>query len=258
MSDLTDERILLKLRCLNCNVDIDSDKPLERCSVCEGLYVRVVNDPLIGTTIGGKYRVTALIGVGGMGKVYNAVHEHLNTEVALKMLPDTGMTVDRLKRFQQEAMLASSIVHPGIVRIQDFGVNPSPYLVMEKVSGETLSTTLERTRGLDSRLAMQIGISICDAMDAAHKAGLLHRDLKPSNVMFDASSGLVKIIDFGLAKAFLDDVKLTKTGETVGSPPYMSPEQCRGETLDVRSDIYSFGCMLYEILAGARHFSPKI
>ncbi|MBY0549205.1 MAG: protein kinase [Candidatus Obscuribacterales bacterium] len=257
MSEMVDRTALVKLRCLNCNVDIDVEKTVERCSVCEGLYVRVAGDPLIGTIIGGKYRVTALIGVGGMGKVYNAVHEHLHTEVALKMLPDTGMDIDRLRRFQHEAKLASSIVHGGIVRIQDFGVDPSPFIVMEKVSGETLSIALERTRGLESGRAIQIGISICDAMDAAHKAGLLHRDLKPSNVMIDASSGLVKIIDFGLAKAFLDDVKLTRTGETVGSPPYMSPEQCRGEILDVRSDIYSFGCMLYEILTGRPPFQGE-
>lgn len=254
MSDLQKTTVALKRRCLRCNVEVDSETPIGKCAVCDDLYVPVTVDPVVGTVIGGKYRVIELIAAGGMGKVYNAVHEHLNTEVALKMLLDTGMTIDRLKRFQHEAKLASSIVHPNIVRIQDFGVDPAPFLVMEKVAGEPLSSAVERTRGLEPDLALRIGIAICDAMDAAHRAGLLHRDLKPGNVMIDLSSGAVKLIDFGLAKAFVDDVKLTRTGETVGSPPYMSPEQCRGDVLDARSDIYSFGCMMYEILTGQPPF----
>jgi serine/threonine protein kinase len=256
-SETTEGLVLRKHRCLKCSVEFDSGNESDSCPGCHVPCVLVTQDPLLGQTIGGKYHVTHLLAAGGMGRVYNAFHEHLKTDVAIKVLPGTGMSVDRLKRFQHEAQLASSIVHPGIVRILDFGVDPVTFLVMEKASGRTLREEIRETGGIDSARAIQIGIGVCDAMQAAHIAGLLHRDLKPSNVMVEPLTGAVKIIDFGLAKAFLDDVKLTKTGETVGSPPYMSPEQCRGEPLDVRSDIYSFGCMMYEVLTGRPPFESE-
>lgn len=256
----TNSTTTIKLCCIECGAEFHCDSSRKKCSSCDAKSIaqpRIVQDPLVGQLIGGKYLVGNLIAAGGMGRVYSATHEELNTEVAIKFLPDTEMNVDRLKRFQHEARLASSINHPGVVRILDFGVDSSPYIVMEKVLGESLSDLIEKGNGIEASRAIKICIGIAQAMSEAHNAGLLHRDLKPSNVMIVGSSDTVKIIDFGLAKAFLDDVKLTKTGETIGSPPYMSPEQCRGDVLDVRSDIYSFGCMMYELLTGRPPFRSE-
>lgn len=258
MTEPLDALALLKLTCTECGAEFRSDMSKEICLSCEmSEPVSIIPDALVGKVIGGKYRINSLIAAGGMGKVYSAHHEQLNAEVAIKFLPDTEMNIDRLKRFQHEARVASSVNHPGVVRILDFGVDSSPYIVMEKVVGESLSDEIARNRGIEIARALKIGINICDAMSAAHNAGLLHRDLKPSNIMICSQSDAVKIIDFGLAKAFLDDVKLTRTGETVGSPPYMSPEQCRGAVLDVRSDIYSFGCMMYEMITGRPPFQSE-
>lgn len=258
MADLTGTIEYIKQKCLNCNAEIDYEKSRKHCPNCNAAeLLSIASDPLIGTTIAGKYIIKELIGSGGMARVYSAQHEHLGIEVAIKVLAETGMSVDRLQRFQQEAKQASSINHPNMVRILDFGIIPSPFIVMERAIGCTLADLIKESKGLDSNTAIKIGTKICDAMYAAHQAGLLHRDLKPSNIMVDRDSDTVKIIDFGLVKAFIDDVKLTKTGETVGSPPYMSPEQCRGEPLDAQADIYSFGCSLYEMLTGILPFDGE-
>lgn len=242
-----------KVTCIQCLQELEPGAELSAlCASC----LEQAKDPLVGNVFGGKYRVLCAIGSGAMGQVYAAYHEQLKVEVALKVLPDTGMTAQRLQRFQHEAKLMSAVVHSNVVRVLDFGVDPVPYIVMEKIHGVSLDTLITK-EPLPPARVIEISQGICDAMSVAHAEGLLHRDLKPSNVMIDSQNGTVKVIDFGLAKAFLDDVKLTRTGETVGSPPYMSPEQCCGEGLDMRTDVYSLGCLMYEALTGVRPFEAE-
>ena len=244
--------------CLRCKRKFDPSENSSRCPDCNDLLLTVRIDPLLGTILDGKYRIDHLLAAGGMGNIYKAVHEHLQTVVALKILPEVGGTTkDRVERFQQEATLASTLAHPNIGRIYNYGIAPRPYIVMEYIAGETLAALIRREGMIPPERALPIAIQIADAMAQAHSAGLVHRDLKPSNIMIEEPSGAAKIIDFGLVKEFLNDVKLTKTGETVGSPPYMSPEQCKGGVLDARSDIYSFGCLLYEALTGVSPFAAE-
>jgi eukaryotic-like serine/threonine-protein kinase len=199
------------------------------------------------------------IGCGGMGVVYKARHTVLNKWFAIKMLPFEHLDRVGVRRFQQEARAASSLQHENVVVVHDCGVTASgrPYMVMEYAPGETLSELLRRKGHLSVVEAVPIFVEICAGVQHAHANGILHRDLKPSNiVLVDTGTALkVKILDFGIAKILDDEVRLekglTQTGEVFGSPPYMSPEQALGRTSDRRTDIYSLGCLMYEVLTGA-------
>jgi serine/threonine protein kinase len=222
-----------------------------------------------GTRLG-PYLVQALLGSGGMGEVYRARDTRLDRTVAIKVLP-IALSADsaRRQRFEREARAISALQHPNICTLYDIGQQDSTeYLVMEFLEGETLAARL-RKGSLPFELVLRYAIEITDALDAAHRRGIVHRDLKPANIFLTAH-GESKILDFGLAK--LEDTQtdsdkatltaastevLTTPGTAMGTIAYMSPEQARAEELDHRTDIFSFGAVLYEMATGKMAFSGK-
>jgi serine/threonine-protein kinase len=213
--------------------------------------------PLAPATLGqvGPYRVLEVLGHGGLGVVYRAVHEVLERPVAVKLLHAPAHDSSSTARFLREARAASRAKHPGIVDIIDFGRNADgrPYLVMELVEADTLEDRLAGG-GLPLGDAVAIAHSIASALAAAHEAGVVHRDLKPSNIFVDDDLS-AKLTDFGAAKMVgVTLPSLTQEGTTIGTPHYMSPEQARGLAVDRRSDLYALGCLLYEMIVGARPY----
>jgi serine/threonine-protein kinase len=219
---------------------------------------------LPGTTIS-HYRIEEKIGAGGMGEVYRAHDPRLGRDVAIKILPEAfAADADRLRRFEQEARAAAALNHPNIVAIYDVGTraNATPYVVSELLEGETLRGCLQRGP-LSVRKAMEVGAQIAQGLAAAHDKGIIHRDLKPENLWL-TEDGHAKILDFGLAKLMPEEqlraematATVTETTSTkiMGTLGYMSPEQVRGQTLDQRTDIFSLGAVLYEMLSGRRAF----
>jgi serine/threonine protein kinase len=214
----------------------------------------------VGSTVGGRFEILSFIGKGGMATVYKARDLQSDKLVAVKLLSlDRVPDPQSIARFQQEVRAASLLDHPCLARVYESGVAESgqPYLVMDLIEGTTLASKIEKEAQLSLDETLKIFILVCDGLAYAHAHNILHRDLKPSNIMLttsgDGSIG-VKILDFGLAKfqQSSDDQShhITRTGELVGSPLYMSPEQARGIDLDQRSDLYSLGCALYESLTG--------
>ena len=225
------------------------------------LNQNIANDPLVGQVIGGHYEVLECIGKGGMSVVYKTRHQLINQLRAVKiLLPHRDAASDFLLRFQLEATAASRLDNPHIVRIHDFVSPPdtAPYLVMDYAEGIALGDEIDRLGHIPVPRALFIFRQLLEAIGHTHKRGVIHRDLKPDNILLieDEVEGpdFVKLIDFGIAKLTAADKLqpqgLTPTGEVFGSPQYMSPEQCAGLTMDVRSEIYSLGCMLYEMLSG--------
>ncbi|MGD9682877.1 MAG: serine/threonine protein kinase [Candidatus Obscuribacterales bacterium] len=211
-------------------------------------------------TLPENFELVRVIGRGGMGTVLQVKERVTGEHLALKLLhaADDPMAV---KRFEQEAASASVLDHPNLVAVKDYGMldEGSPYLTMEYTEGETLSEIIERQVFLDEKEAMEIFIQIGNAMAHAHSRGVIHRDLKPGNIIVEQSGGypIVKIVDFGIARQVDGSTlsTITRTGEVFGSPEYMSPEQCRGDLLDQRTDIYSLGCVMYECLTGRSAFA---
>ncbi|HEY9786188.1 MAG TPA: serine/threonine-protein kinase [Candidatus Obscuribacterales bacterium] len=213
-----------------------------------------------GKLIEQKYLLGELCGRGGMSVVYSAKHILIGKTVAVKFLHQHLLASQTaLMRFQQEAKAASCLNHRNCIRLYDFGIHDGnqPFIVMEYVTGESLSQMLEREGKLKVERAIEVFKQIAEGLDEAHRQGVIHRDLKPSNIILkrsDDGSDVVTIVDFGIAKILVgdaeDQVKLTQTGEVFGSPLYMSPEQCQGQHLDPRTDIYSFGVLMYESLTG--------
>jgi predicted Ser/Thr protein kinase len=212
----------------------------------------------------GPYEIVAPIGAGGMGEVYRAKDPRLGREVAIKVLPASlSQDADRLKRFEQEARAAGVLNHPNITAVYDLGTHDgAPYIVTELLEGETLRSRLS-TGALSVRKATDYAIQIVKGLAAAHEKGIVHRDLKPEN-LFITNDGRVKILDFGLAKlksekdgeqqTDLRTISGTEPGVVLGTMGYMSPEQVRGKPADRRSDLFSFGTILYEMLSGQRAF----
>jgi serine/threonine protein kinase len=218
----------------------------------------VANDPLLGVTVADRYNISSVIGIGGWSVVYRAHDNALNRPIAMKAL-HTHLCVDqtKLQRFQREAESASKLNHPNIATIYDCGDLSAgrPYISMELIEGMSLTEIIHKKGHLTPDECITLFSQLCDGMEAIHKLGLIHRDLKPSNVKV-SPSGTAKILDFGLAKWILQDQDaLTRSDESLGTPTYMSPEQCLSEALDARSDIYSLGCMMYEALTGTRPFT---
>jgi eukaryotic-like serine/threonine-protein kinase len=213
----------------------------------------------------GRYEIRSKLGAGGMGEVYRARDTELGRDVAVKVLP-TSFSADsnRLQRFQQEACAASALNHPNILSIYDVGKHDgSPYVVSELLEGETLRKRIGGT-ALGQRRAIDYALQIANGLAAAHEKGIIHRDLKPDNI-FVTNDGRVKILDFGLAKLTQLDGDQAQTdiptrrvdtdpGVVMGTVGYMSPEQLKGRAVDQRSDIFSFGAILYEMLSGRRAF----
>ena len=211
----------------------------------------------------GHYRVLEKIGSGGMGEVFRARDERLGRDVALKLIrPASNNNPDHLRRFEQEARAAAALNHPNILAIYDVGFEGTvPYIVSELLAGKNLRQRLEEGR-LSVREAADYALQVAQGLTAAHERLIVHRDLKPEN-LFLTTDGRVKILDFGVAKLQTpaeDDrsiesmTTVTKHGAMVGTVAYMSPEQLRGKSVDHRSDIFSFGAILYEMLSGARAF----
>jgi Tol biopolymer transport system component len=213
------------------------------------------------------YEIVAPLGAGGMGEVYRARDTRLNREVAVKVLPaDFAQDADRLHRFEQEARATSALNHPNILTVHDFGLHAgAPFLVMELLEGEELRAQLEQG-AITARKAIDYAQQIAAGLSAAHEKGIVHRDLKPEN-LFVTQDGRIKILDFGLAKLKPQKISggvdseaptmkpLTNPGVVMGTVGYMSPEQVRGAEVDYRSDIFSFGMILYEMLSGKRAFN---
>jgi eukaryotic-like serine/threonine-protein kinase len=205
-------------------------------------------------TLAGRYELLSVLGRGGMGVVYRARDRMLDRIVAVKLLPAALAEVDTLaERFEREARAAARLNHPNIVAVFDTGIDRGArYIVMECVPGKSLAERLLDDGRLDAPEAIEIAAQVASALAAAHAAGITHRDIKPGNVMVQPE-GAVKVLDFGIARASTD-VALTSTTTLLGSAPYMAPEVALGRSADARSDIYSLGCVLYEMLAGRPPF----
>lgn len=216
-----------------------------------------------GSQIDGRYELVERLGTGGFGTVFKARHLQLDRPVAVKVLhPRLIEDPEAVKRFQQEAQAVSLLDHPHIIRVFSFGLAEGlPYMATELLSGTNLFDFTHNNILLQPVTAIPIFLQICQALRHAHERGIIHRDLKPSNVMLIEQEGdkeFAKVLDFGFAKispdAGINMQNLTQTGTVVGDPLYMSPEQCRAQPLDARSDIYSMGCLMYEALSGAPPF----
>ena len=210
----------------------------------------------------GHYRIVSPLGAGGMGEVYLATDTRLSRNVAIKVLPATAADEEAQLRMVREARLIATIDHPNVCTIYEIGEEAErPYIVMQYIDGETLGDRMRRGR-LSLAETIEIARQITSALSEAHKRGIVHRDIKPGNIMISAS-GVVKVLDFGLAKSFLrapDDateIVISRANVVAGTTPYMSPEQLLGEPLDGRSDIFSLGIMLYEIATGRRPFDRR-
>ena len=208
--------------------------------------------------LGGRYEVGGLLGRGGMAEVFHGVDVRLGRDVAVKVLrPDLARDPAFQARFRREAQAAASLNAPSIVSVYDTGQDAAgvPYIVMEHVDGRTLREVLQEEGRLLPTRALEVAADICSALDAAHAAGIVHRDIKPANVML-TRTGQVKVMDFGIARAAADaSSAMTQTAAIVGTAAYLSPEQARGEHVDGRSDLYSTGCLLYELITGAPPFT---
>ena len=204
----------------------------------------------------GNYRVLRLLGRGGMALVFHAEDVALRRAVALKVMrPDLDQDQEGWERFLREARLMASIKHEHLVTVFQVGQEGRlPYLAMELLQGESLHERLERSEKIRISDVLRIGGEIASGLAVIHRHGLIHRDVKPANIWLESPAGRVKILDFGLARVVADDARLTQSGMIVGTPSFMSPEQARGETLDVRSDLFSLGCILYELCSGIRPF----
>lgn len=207
-----------------------------------------------------QYQLISRLSVGGMGAIYKARHRKTNAILAIKVLhPHIAQKQNSKQRFEIEAKAASALKHPNIIVVHDYGLTQGevPYMVMELVEGHTLKDEIARLKSLPPSRFFKIFIQVCEALEHAHKRGVIHRDVKPSNILLmdtDTNKDIVKVVDFGIAKVITENdhetQELTQTGDIIGSPLYMSPEQCVGDALDSRTDIYSLGCVMYEALVG--------
>jgi CheY-like chemotaxis protein len=212
---------------------------------------------LTGTSLPSRYEFLEVIGEGAVGVVYKARHPHLNKLAAIKMLHYYGLKDDVFARFEQEARLVSSLKHPGIATVHDFGITERkrPFMVMDFVEGTGLDAIISQEDYVPLRRALTFLAQICDAMAHAHDQGIVHRDLKPGNIMLCGWPNRIdaKVLDFGCGKITelnSEQAQMTQDNMSVGTPAYMSPEQAKGIKVDKRSDIYSLGCVMYEAITG--------
>jgi serine/threonine-protein kinase len=223
-------------------------------------------DLAAGAIIGGAYKIVELIGRGGMGEVYLARHETLGKKCALKVIPPEEVTEIGWQRFQLEARAVARLEHINLVRVTDLGIHEGclPFYAMDYVEGKNLAELLAESGPMPLAFVLDIFKQVCDGVDCAHHHGILHRDLKPANIMVQktkSGQSVAKVLDFGLAKLTKHDrhkQSLTAVGDVFGSPFYMSPEQCKGDKLDRRSDIYSLGCTMFECLTGRPPFAGHL
>jgi serine/threonine protein kinase len=223
-----------------------------------------VDDRLIGRKLDEKYLLEAQLGTGGMGAVYRAQRLMIGDEVAVKVMHSRQVSDPRaIARFRREAQVVTRLQHSGVATVYDFGTTNDGfvYLAMELVAGENLRDLLDRQGKLSEQVALEIATQLCDVLSAAHQLQIVHRDIKPENIIVQqTSAGVhVKLLDFGIA-SLRDGApqRLTDTGGVLGTPHYMSPEQCLGEPLDGRADVYSLGIVLYEMLCGVVPFDADV
>ncbi len=246
------------------------------CPACEGSFIdgnvcptdgtRLVKlvapvDALIGRDIDSRFTIVERLGQGGMGAVYRAIQHSVGRDVAIKVVhPNLASDPGVIKRFLREARLASRLNHANAVAVLDSGqtVDGLFYIAMELVSGRTLADVADAEGRFELRRLIRIGMQVCEALEAAHQLGVIHRDLKPSNIMLlDGGRDVVKVLDFGLAKslAFGERSEVTGSNNLIGTPAYMPPERAVGGSGDARSDLYSLGCILYQLGAGTGPFA---
>lgn len=253
--------------CDSCGFSIVSfDSPTVQTTLSDMPETLVDYDPLLGAILDSKYEIVERLGQGGVGTVYRARRTNIGDEVAVKVLQQK-FVVDAiaLERFRREARAAAMLRHPNIVAIYDFGEargsNAPAFIVMELVEGESIRDILKRESKLELKRAIALMLEVCAGVGAAHRRNIVHRDIKPDNIIVlsvtdDNQYEKAKVVDFGIAKlsGLTNGHTLTQTGALFGTPYYMSPEQCRGEPLDSRADVYSLGAMLYEMLSGVPPF----
>lgn len=249
--------------------DVLRDEPVfkceESCSQCGETPPQCTcsasADPWIGKLLDDRYEILSLIDSGGMSHVYRARHKSLKTIRAVKLLKTDSLNQTILKRFEKEAMAVSSLVHPNLVSCVDFGITDgTPYVVMDYIEGKTLAQMISSGLIFEPERIAELMLQVCSGLSFVHKASIFHRDIKPSNIILATDTDgkeTVKVLDFGIAK--IQDLseegqKLTRTGEICGSPVYMSPEQGRGMAVDERTDVYSMGCVMFELLTGRPPF----
>ncbi|MBX9667841.1 MAG: serine/threonine-protein kinase [Candidatus Obscuribacterales bacterium] len=248
--------------CLICHKAVAAEHA--KCPDDGGELVNTKQDKLIGEVFANRYKILSVIGQGGMSTVYKAQHTYMDRVVAVKLLHNHLVSDPiSVQRFQQEAKAAASLSHANIITVFDFGVTEDglAFLVMDYLEGPSLGDLLDRTGSVPPEEALDIFRQVLKGLCHAHRKGVIHRDLKPRNLVLavdEDGTVQVKIVDFGIAKIVPQDggesQHLTQTGEVFGSPIYMSPEQCSGQPLDLRSDIYSLGCVMFEVLVGAPPF----
>jgi serine/threonine-protein kinase len=235
-----------------------------RCPLCGGtrqVAIQAKQDPLIDKVIGGRYRVLKKLGQGGMGSVYLAEHTGVGQKVAIKFLnPSFSGDPDIVRRFLNEARSYGQLSHPHAVQLHDFGQGDDGalFIAMELIEGRDLKRVLEEEKRLPLKDALDVALQLCDVLGYAHSKGIIHRDLKPENVML--TKGLrgyhAKVLDFGVARLIAEQgTRLTAAGSICGTPRYMSPEQAEGRDVDHRTDIYSLGLVLLEMVTGTHPFA---
>lgn len=248
----------------NDSFDFDGEKRSGTAGGGTAVGGTVPKDPLIGKVIGERYLVMSVLGTGGWGRVYEVEHTLLKHRLAMKVLHSRhAFDDDKIVRFKREAKALVALDHPHIARVSDFTVSEDGdfCLMMELLKGSSLATELKERGALSADEAFDIVLQVCSGLSAAHNKHIVHRDIKPDNIWISRDSHgkpVAKVIDFGLASIRDNDgnasMSLTATGETLGTPAYMSPEQCRGRSSDARTDVYSVGCVLYEALTGQQAF----
>lgn len=244
--------------CASCHKVMELSDETNRCRHCSGLLLTTESTLSVGTIVDDRYEVLELIGEGSWGTVYRVRQGSLDRPLALKLM-HRRLAKDSVKvqRFQQEAKALGELHHSGIAAVYDSGVSESgqPYLVQDFVQGTSLKDLIKENTKLTGPQFKSIFSNVLDAVQAAHKQKLIHRDIKPENIIASSDLRNATLVDFGISKfAEGDDASLTATGELLGTPLYMSPEQCSGNPVDARSDLYSLGCVMYHMMAGRPPF----